>query len=854
MADAVELAVAYIQIVPSMRGAQGQIAKEMGVEGDKGGKEAGSRFGSGFGKALKTVGKYAAGAVGVVTTAFSASKIFGGGMARLMGIEEAQAKMRGLGHDSGAVSKIMDNALASVRGTSFGMADAATVAANAVAAGIEPGDRLERVLKTVSNSAAAAGSDLGSMGDIFNNVATTNRAYNGTLQQVARRGIPIYQKLAEQLGITADEVRAMASKGEIDFATFEAAMSSASGNVAAEIGGTLRGSLDNMNAALGRIGANLLEQVFPRFAPIIQGITARLGTAEDAAKEWGIAIGDGVDWAIEKWGSFSGQISGFADSARGILDSLVGNVRDFGTGFVDGFGGVEGILTSVKDLLPLVTGPFGLLGAAMREVFADGAGDATSFGETFGAAIRPLIDVAIDLAGILVSGLADALVQILPLAAELGMTLLPVIAQLAGALLPVFGVLLEALAPIIGNLVTAVAPLIAALAEALVPLIQALVDLILPILIPVITVLAGVLTGALQGALQGVTWMVEGLTKVIDGLVGFVTAIFNGDWRAAWDNLVQIVTGVIQFVGGAIWTWLNVTILGAIRGGLVRLASTFTGGWNGIRTIFSTALGWIRGLVSNVWSAITGFFRGGITNARTAVSSGLTAVRNTFSSVLNAARGIVSSAWTAIRGFFTSGINGARTAATNGMTAIRNAISNGINAVLGFFRSLPSRIVSALGNVGSLLSGAGRSLISGFTKGITSAFNGALDAVRNGMKKIRNFFPFSPAKTGPFAGSGYTDRSGTALMRDFGRAIAHEGGKVQGVLDDVMRDASATLNVGVTPPRAAAAAAGIGPGGITINGPLVGVDQMNVRNDGDIRKISQELQRQIEARLRAIGK
>ncbi|NKR80219.1 hypothetical protein GS491_23835 [Rhodococcus hoagii] len=60
------------------------------------------------------------------------------GRGRLTAIEQAQAKLSGLGNSTQSVGKIMDNALASVKGTAFGLGDAATVAASAVAAGIKP--------------------------------------------------------------------------------------------------------------------------------------------------------------------------------------------------------------------------------------------------------------------------------------------------------------------------------------------------------------------------------------------------------------------------------------------------------------------------------------------------------------------------------------------------------------------------------------------------------------------------------------------------------------------------------------------------------------------------------------------
>ena len=70
------------------------------------------------------------------------------------------------------------------------------------------------------------------MGGIFNKVASIGKAQNDVLSQVADRGLPIYQALADQLGVTTDEVFKMASAGEIGFAEFEAAMTQAAGAVA----------------------------------------------------------------------------------------------------------------------------------------------------------------------------------------------------------------------------------------------------------------------------------------------------------------------------------------------------------------------------------------------------------------------------------------------------------------------------------------------------------------------------------------------------------------------------------------------------------------------------------------------
>ena len=87
--------------------------------------------------------------------------------------------------------KIMENALNSVKGTSFGLGEAASTAASAVAAGVEPGKELERYLKLSGDAAAVAGVDINEMGAIFNKVQTSNKIQMGEMNQLLDRGIQI---------------------------------------------------------------------------------------------------------------------------------------------------------------------------------------------------------------------------------------------------------------------------------------------------------------------------------------------------------------------------------------------------------------------------------------------------------------------------------------------------------------------------------------------------------------------------------------------------------------------------------------------------------------------------------------
>ena len=106
--------------------------------------------------------------------------------------------------------------------------------------------------------------------------------------------------------------------------------------------------------------------------------------------------------------------------------------------------------------------------------------------------------------------------------------------------------------------------------------------------------------------------------------------------------------------------------------------------------------------------------------------------------------------------------------------------------ILSQISDIPSRIMGLFSGAGSWLLNSGAALMNGFKDGILSAVENVKSAVKGALQKVRDFFPFSPAKVGPFSGSGYTSVSGEHLMRDFGKAIGAQGPFVRGQVDDVL--------------------------------------------------------------------
>lgn len=291
-----------------------------------------------------------------------ASITIGKGFGRLVEIDNAKAKLDGLGHSSESVQKIMDNALESVKGTSFGLGEAATTASSAVAAGIKPGKELTRYLSLTGDAAAIAGSSMGEMGSIINKVQTSNKAYNGELQQLSDRGIPIYQWIAKEAGVTADEVFKMASDGEISSKMFLNAIETNIGGAAKKMGQkSFTASLANMWAAVGRLGASFLDAggkgggFFSKMKPLMNDLTTAIDGMEGSAAKWGETLGQVLDKVVN---GIKGIVNWY-NSLDKSTQKLIASIMQWSTLILIGLGPVLMIFSKLTGIIGAIFGPFG---------------------------------------------------------------------------------------------------------------------------------------------------------------------------------------------------------------------------------------------------------------------------------------------------------------------------------------------------------------------------------------------------------------------------------------------------------------------------------------------------------------
>lgn len=592
-----DLGKAYIQVIPSVDGAVPNLQKELEKSVTKTGKPTGSKLGSALITGLKGVGVAGFAAAGA-TFATSLAKGFG----RLSAIENAEAKLKGLGHTTAEVEAITKNALNSVKGTAYGLDEAAGLAGNLVASGIKPGKDLERILKLVGDSAAISGREMSDMGLIWMQVASKGKLTGEDAMQLMEAGLPVWQMVGDQMNVTAAEAQDLASKGKVSFDIFAKAMEEKVGGAALASGNTTAGAFKNMNAALGRFGAEILKGVFPLIGPMFKSLTVGIDAATKAVGPFveafstrlvgGIkAVGDRVanfkkvlatDWitpdlvkalgldpssgfgAVVKeaiggvlafknaWVAFDGEVtsSGFP----GFMEQLAFKTRSF----------VEWIGKNWKPVLGAVAGAAGVAAA--------------KFG-VFGKALAPLAAPAKSLFG--------ALKPMAPLLR----TLLGPIGLLGGA----FGYLMVSSDEFRG----AVFDLGGALGGALMSTIEALVPVVTGIgaaLADVAPVLAGAILGALDALAPVLTTIVDGFSWLIGVLEPFLPLI---------SMVGGAIFGVVKVIAGfsAAWTAIQTAFWGAVAA-----VSTFVSAAIPAVAGFVAAIGWIPLAIGAAIGALTWFF------------------------------------------------------------------------------------------------------------------------------------------------------------------------------------------------------------------------------------------------------
>lgn len=741
---------------------------DVGGDGERIGREFGSGFDSGASSTLQqavtrqgsAIARLIGGFSALLTTLVPVGPALGGVAAGALAVAGAVGQASVSALSAGGVLAALGQGFAAVQVGSLGVGDALT-------------------------AQAAAQEEL----------ATTGAVAESTQQNLAAAMEGLAPAAQQLVGVVSELGPAWSTfQGAVQqelFAGLGAQLSDLSGSILPSLQANLTGTAAILNGAASAFTAfitsgggagqintvmaglnNTLNALLPAIGSIGQGLLTLFAGSVGSATSLAAAISS-VTAGFAGWAEGvvqSGALRASLEAAAQTMGTLLGILGNLGSilGSVFGAGVTEG-----QGLLTAFQGATGALAAFLNT--AAGTSGLQSFYDLIqqvGASVGILGGVF----GPVFGAIGTLIGALIPVMEQLRAALQPVITALAENL----NVAIQGLAPVVGvvlgvvaSLIAALAPLVTLILNALGPALQTIGELfstsvapalqqLTAALTPVISALVAAFGPIVTNIINTLVGVIGGLFEVLGGLITFITGVFTGNWDQAWQGIQQVFSGVVNAVKAL------------LSGMLTNFQLIFS-------SIFSAVSGWWNRLVANTSATLTRL---------------VTTARLIFDNLPEILYQIAVKA--------------------------AAAVLNGLNQAVGFVQDVGSQIASTVQGWGSLLYDAGANIINGLISGIQSVIGSVGSAMSGVAQTIRDYLPFSPAKTGPLSGSGSPDKSGATIAEMLAGGIRGGGSDVSAAMNGLLSPVSANVNAGVRGGNGLLGGPGAAVAGVQVTNNLYG--------------------------------
>lgn len=307
-------------------------------------------------------------------------------------------------------------------------------------------------------------------------------------------------------------------------------------------------------------------------------------------------------------------------------------------------------------------------------------------------------------------------------------------------------------------------------------------------------------------------------------VLGVVAGIIGGTLVAAFVAwTVSIWASTVALLANPI-TWIIIGIV-ALVAALVLLIANWDSVVAFLKDVWSGIVDWLSGIwesitggIETAWNGIKDFFSGLWTSIKNGVETG-------WNAVVDWIKGVPGKILDFFLNWTLPGL------LVKHWDAIKEGATKGFNAVVDFVKDIPARIVRGLGNIGELLTDAGKNVIDGFLKGLKTAF-----------ENVKNFVGGIGSWIADHKGPRSYDLqlltpAGGWIMTGLRTGIENEIPALRKTLANVTDEiqVGAQISAQATVGTAGAATSGA-PGG----GPLVAIEEFNAGTAG-AEEIAEEL-------------
>lgn len=785
-AGGIEVARAYVTIIPSLEGSQKTISQELGAavdkEGDKAGKSLGQKLLSGTGSVLKTGGKILGGlAITAATTAVA-------GVTAIT--KQALSSFKDYEQLSGGVEKLFGDTASTV------MANASKAFATA---GLDANQYMEQVtsvsaslIQSLSGDTEAAakyadmaisdmadnanvfGSDIQSIQNAYSGFAKGNYGmldnlklgYQGTKDEMQRL-LDDAEKLSGvhyELGNYADMVDAIhVIQTEMNI----------TGTTAKEALGTIEGSM------------NMTKAAWSNFTTALAGggdITETL---------------DGLKTAMF---GVQGEANGLVNNVMPVIENVINAATDVIPQIIESLlpTVVSLITTLVPKIISLTAQLIGTITNAISDLVDTGLDDIVS------SVISELPQIAKTLVETIVSLIGSALKLINKLLPVLIEAFKSLINSLVAALPSLVATLLDGLLSIVRSIIDAIPDVLMAIIEALGAIVEMLPDLIMMIvealpdlLVYIIEGILGNLPMILEGLVNLVLGIVAAIPQIIISLVEAIPTIIEQLLTAVITCLPQIITAIVQLVFMIIqelptilmslwdaviacfdmlYTQLPQTIMNLLPLIITAIGDILTSVWNTITEFFTNLGDWffntevgqffvnlatvfvmlydeVKNFLHDLFEPFTSFMSDLFSKLKDWFTEVFNKIKEVFTNIFNTVKEKLTNIFNKVKEVFTNIYNAIKTPIDNAKTTVTNVINSMKTTITSVFNSIYSTVQNIFNKIKSAITGpidTAKSLVSNAISAMRNIINNAgfsLPHIKLPHFSITGSFSLSPPST-----------------------------------------------------------------------------------------------------------
>lgn len=257
-------------------------------------------------------------------------------------------------------------------------------------------------------------------------------------------------------------------------------------------------------------------------------------------------------------------------------------------------------------------------------------------------------------------------------------------------------------------------------------------------------------------------------------LIATKTTWFQDLWNAVW--------GAIKAAAKAVADWFMNTIVPSLKTAWDQLWSIIKWVIDKIVAYFKMWMAiyqWLWGVIKSIINAIVAYFKWWMGVYKSIWNAIVAATRwaiNLVASIINAIKATVDKvvAW---------------------FKSMRDRVVSNLKGWIDYIKTIPGKIVSALGDLGRLLYNKGRDLVQGFIDGLKSMINKVKGVAGDIVGAVSRFLPGSPAKEGPLSGKGYVLLRAKRFGDDFREGILSKVAAARAAAQELAGSVSAAVPV-----------------------------------------------------------